>query len=190
MIVLLGCLLVWTPLQATTLVINGAGQLTGARGVPVSGGLYDVNFIEGSCHDVYGFCDTNNFIFDSEGAAMLAAAALLEFVFVDGPDGLFDLDPSLTYGCESAALCTVLTPFRSGGGLVVHTAAAENFVLNAEDVAIPVRTEPFTSSLGDERLVWAKWNVAAVPEPSSLMLLGIGLLAVLGKSIGTKHLRR
>ena len=41
------------------LLVNGSGVLTGAHNVQVGGTLYDVMFVDGTCVDVFGGCDTH-----------------------------------------------------------------------------------------------------------------------------------
>ena len=66
---------------AATLNIVG-GQLMGASNVLVGGNSYDVQFIEGTCIDLYNGCDeASDFTFQTEAAAILASQALHEQVF-------------------------------------------------------------------------------------------------------------
>ena len=98
--------------QAATLnVIDG--QLHGASGVLVDGSLYDVQFLDGTCIDLYNGCtDVSDFTFPTSASAILASQALLDQVFLDGVDGQFDSAPSLTNGCFiDPAACNVATPF-------------------------------------------------------------------------------
>src|SRR6266853_346141 len=80
---LMGCFLFCVTAQATsTLVVNGSGILTGARGVDVLGTLYDVDFIDGTCFAAYGDClDDSRLPFHSSAGASAAAEALLSSVF-------------------------------------------------------------------------------------------------------------
>jgi len=72
------------------------GQLLGASSVDAGGTLYNVEFLDGTCIDLYSGCDeVSDFTFQSFGAAQLASQALLDQVFIDGVDGLFDSDPTL-----------------------------------------------------------------------------------------------
>jgi len=64
--------------------------------VAAGGPLYNVEFLDGTCIDLYSGCDeVSDFTFQSFGAAQLASQALLDQVFIDGVDGLFDSDPTL-----------------------------------------------------------------------------------------------
>ena len=83
------------------LIVNGSGILTGATGVNVNGTLYDVTFVDGSCVSLFDGCDSvSDFDFSSADDAGDASQALLNQVFLDGPDGNFDSAPQeLTFGC-------------------------------------------------------------------------------------------
>jgi len=89
-----------------TLIVDDAGQLLGADGVDVEGTLYDVRFLIGTCIDLFEGCDEGSdfpFVEPTQ-----ATRELLNQVFVDGPSGNFDSDPSLTFGCD--AICSVSIP--------------------------------------------------------------------------------
>ena len=88
------------------LLVNGSGVLTGARNVRVGGTLYNVTFVDGTCIDVFGGCDTgSDFKFATFEDADAAANALLGQVFVDAPVGNFDGYPELTLGCTDPSQC-------------------------------------------------------------------------------------
>ena len=102
--------------QAATLNVIG-GQLMGASDVLVDGSLYDVQFLDGTCIDLYNGCDeASDFTFQTFAASLLASQALLDQVFLDGVSGLFDSVPNLTAGCntglepENVTECSAFTP--------------------------------------------------------------------------------
>jgi hypothetical protein len=105
------------------LVIDGNGILTGATGVVVNGRLYDVEFVDGTCAEVFNGCALGTLNFPFEGhLALPASQALLNQVFGDGTQ-LFDSNPSLTNGCSSVFSCSVITPHsRSATGVSVAQA--------------------------------------------------------------------
>ena len=68
--------------QAATLNVLG-GQLMGASGVDVGGSLYDVQFLDGTCIDLYSGCDdVSDFTFQTQFYALLAALGALTFTFL------------------------------------------------------------------------------------------------------------
>ena len=86
--------------QATVVSWSWDGtNLTGATNVNVGGVLYDVEFVDGTCINVFSGCDNaaEDFAFSSVEVATSAANALLSQVFVDTPVNgspeLFDTDP-------------------------------------------------------------------------------------------------
>jgi hypothetical protein len=111
-LIALACLMVCSlGANAATLILNTAGQLTGASGVNVDGAFYDVSFIEGNCTGVFGGCDQDSdFTFSTFDQARAASQSLLDQVLLDSALGQFDTVPSLTLGC-STSLCNVTTAY-------------------------------------------------------------------------------
>jgi hypothetical protein len=166
--------------QAATLNVVG-GQLMGASGVDVGGSLYDVQFLDGTCIDLYNGCDeVSDFTFQTQASAVLASQALLDQVFLDGVDGLFDSVPQLTNGCELPGTnCYSVTPY--------------SLELNARQLinglALSInRAPPFSDTIGVIQISvdltdlstvphynFAVWSATVVPEPSTALLLSLGL---------------
>ena len=114
--------------SAASLIVDSGGQLTGATGVDVNGTLYNVEFLDGTCADLFNGCDElSDFPFGGDSAtAVDAAEALLDQVFVDSALGAFDSDPTLTRGCSDAESCSVAFPFNFFSGLI-SSSQATNF---------------------------------------------------------------
>jgi hypothetical protein len=194
---LIRSLLLWGALcggvQAVTLHVAD-GKLTGASGVEVNGQLYDVEFLDGSCIELFDGCDSvDDFAFNDPAGAHLAAEALLNQVFVDdaSPDlGDFDSEPQFTRGCEDAAGCAVLTPwdvtvqqvitFASGNRTFTDTGVDADFVFLVDRL----RT---SGTIDEQRIVYAVWEVTQVPEPGTALLLPGAALAWLA---GSRRRRR
>ncbi len=119
--------------SAATLNVVG-GELLGASGVIVDGSSFNVEFLDGTCIDIYNGCDdVSDFTFQTAAAALLASQALLDLVFLDGAD-LFDSAPELTNGCTNAFVCSARTGYGFVGG-DVSTAQARNEAVQANDMA-------------------------------------------------------
>jgi hypothetical protein len=185
LMVLSGCVLFGLNAQASPiLVVDMNGILMGATGVLVDGQSYDVEFVEGTCTEVFGVCDEAHFAFTTESTALAASRALLD-VFLDVPGlGNFDSDPMLTNGCFFPTNCWALTPYEIMGSnfLITQTLNASNepdgyFVHQANGPGLSIfggtATEPIYDSSEDFNGVFARWT-AQVPEPSTLLLLGAG----------------
>ena len=113
-----------TSAYGVTLHVDGTGHLFGASGVDVGGSFYDVEFVDGSCIDLFDGCDSrwsygpdgwfikdSDFTFNNTADALLASEALLSRVFIDSGGVLFDSIPSATNRCEagSNSFCIIVT---------------------------------------------------------------------------------
>ena len=118
-----------------TWLVSG-GTLTGATGVTVNGNQYDVQFVDGTCADVFGVCNISNFTFQTDVDAIAASQALLNQVLIDGVviSGLtynFDAQAELTRGCTDI-YCVIATPFLADVGQYYNKAAL-NFSNESDD---------------------------------------------------------
>lgn len=175
---LLGCLQLLAPAAgAATLDVRG-GVLYGAGGVVVNGAVYDVQFVDGTCIGLFSGCDAaQDFPFAGFATAVAASQALLDQVFLDGPQGDFDSNPTLTRGCEAAfqiGQCSVFTPLDT----LVNNVLANNNTVPAFDSVGAAFT------LNGEHLgpygtvVYGVWT-PAVPEPATALLGLLGGAALL-----------
>ncbi|MGW8370022.1 MAG: PKD domain-containing protein, partial [Gammaproteobacteria bacterium] len=92
-----------------TLTFNAEGQVSGATGVAVAGELLNVQFVDGSCAEIFGGCDeTADFFFGSSAStdADAASRALAQHV-------LPGLAPKAIAGCGPLAVstCRIFTPW-------------------------------------------------------------------------------
>lgn len=170
--------------QAAIVLTNGAGKITGATGVIVEGESYSVNFVDGSCIDLYSGCNENSdFVFNTLGQATAASQALLDQVFIDVVLDTFDLDPEKTVGCTNSGLCRSLTLYAlSATAGAIAGATADNDAVEANDVVTLNIGVGDGLDLNDVSIAtYAVWtaNPSSVPLPASIYLFTLALSAVL-----------
>jgi hypothetical protein len=183
--IILGITLNANAWAAPILDVQG-GQLMGASGVDVGGTLYDVEFRDGTCIELFAGCDSAEdfLVLASEGEAGMAAQALLDQVLVDGPSGSFDSFPEFTNGLGDGE-----NFLHSGRILTVYWSenilSADGFVTDNGD-GISMFDEVRGPDLGlnlildwdtadEPGYVYAVWSTHVVPEPSTTLLVAIGL---------------
>ena len=170
-LLLLGITLHGGPTVAATLHVEG-GQLLGAFGVDVGGTLYDVEFVDGTCTDLFAGCDeAADFTFTTMTDAGLASAALQNQVFLDAAEGAFDTVPELTAGCASNDFltCRVTTPvarsfdFSGNPRTTVTVVSISNGTSELNDRAPSGHAELVTDGMGDtgggDFRVYARWSL-------------------------------
>ncbi len=177
--------------SAATLVWNTgsfAGPeslLIGATDVFVENEAYDVSFVDGSCHDVFGFeqcAFPGDFTFSSLPAAQAATAALIDQVFnqsLGGDHFLVDYYAQMTNGCEeTSANCFIATPFTRDG-----TSVDSSIMLNTRLTASDNGSGGFHYLLDDlsniTSFTFADWNeVSPVPLLPTPVLFLSALLGI------------
>jgi hypothetical protein len=182
--------------QATLMLIVNNGILMGARDVLVGDTLYDVDFLDGTCIEFYSGCDdSSDFIFNTIESATLAAIALRDTVFLDVAEGTFDSAPWLTNGCTTAVVywlrCQSFTPYANEvsvewGGEVAHSIFGNGTgdgiysTSNPRGETVGIangydRDHDFGDQIQRHVAVWSVSATASVPEPSTVILLSLGL---------------
>jgi hypothetical protein len=94
------------------------GRLVAAGNVLVDGRMYDVEFVEGRCPEIFDGCDDplEDFAFHDGESAKRAAQALLDQVLLDdvvdkGVIYNFDSLPTQMYGCSHTNICDTVIPY-------------------------------------------------------------------------------
>lgn len=164
--------------QALMLTVDANGQLVSAWGVDVDGQLLDVAFVDGACIGVFSDCnDVGDFFFQTQAGAQAAAAALLDQVLLDGPDGDFDSDSTLTNGCDFDD-CFVATPYGFAGSNVETWFAYNPDGMGGETTDL-LRIADFRDLTTNVNTVYAVWSISqAVPAPPAILLAALGVAGV------------
>lgn len=179
--------LLWIPFYAHADLIT---KLTGITGLEFADSVWDVEFVDGTCQEVYGSCD-NEKSMTPKGDHQGAYFAI--FNAINGT--IYDDSPSLISGCGDYIHCYILLPepWYVGGvdeGGEVPMYALDNFVLDSQydpngyisltDYSLPLEQFLTLDTSELESLVWARWTeVTQVYEPPSLAMLGLGLAGLL-----------
>lgn len=156
---------------AVVFQFDANGELTGAKNVLVNGGLYDVEFKEGSCYALYDLCtNSTQFVFNTLASARAASEALLSQVFV----GIYDTDPTqLATVPWYQTIIGAITPYAIGSGATsgrILVTVAQNGDLNQEiydevlESHIGSTSSTFAGS-ADFFAVWSPSSVVPDPEP-------------------------
>ncbi|WP_320043634.1 hypothetical protein [uncultured Desulfobacter sp.] len=180
---------------ATVTFITDGTTLMGAENVDVNGALYDVMFIDSTIADLYDGADANSdfCLYSLDGALVTAAAeALLEQVFV----GEYAEQPTLINGVNtsdpgSTAAAVVVIPYEYIAENVIATANVQKWSSlynDNERIGYSSSTSTYDSSptvgLEDKDdtviSVWSLAETSSVPTPTSILLLGSGLLSIAG----------
>lgn len=152
-------------------------KLLAAKNVDVSGKLYDVEFVEGSCNSLFGNCNTSNFAFSSMDSALNASYALMNQVFVNTSVFLYDFYPYFAPGSSvNFPFVAYLTPYAVTNGYV-EVGDFTNGQMDADWVQ-PWGLRPDLNTATDPTLLYVLWtphSASAVPEPRSLALFALGL---------------
>lgn len=159
-----------TTAQASPILVVQNGILMGAQAVEFDGRLYDVAFSDARPAAA-------NFVFDTFEETYGASDALDRLVF----QGVYDTSPGRTNGCTNPISCLVVTAYDISW-LGVGGAAFTNTATRYLDLTVPYVVAGNAASQAG--VTYAHWTLnqprQAVPEPSSLLLAGIGLAALLG----------
>ena len=165
-------------------------ELIGAAGVDVNGVSYDVEFKEGTFTEVFGSASGLDVTSSAEASAF--SSALLGQVFIDGAEGLFDIDPVSTFGCIYNNLCWVYTPYNvDNDTLDVHRAINAVAEVPAGRRTPGDETSALTTTISFDsahtgptgsKALWADWSVSTVgsevPVPGAVWLFASALLGL------------
>lgn len=174
------------PASAAAILNVVGGQLIGAQNVQVGNALYDVQFVDDSCINIFDGCDdVSDFTFDNALDAVAAGQALLDQVLLDGPEGLFDTDPTATSGCADAFNCFVFIPYgidNSEPLFSIPSAFVQNFVDGGPNVDVAGTVGgaiPSQNQAGSPLIVWGVFTkTSEIPAPGALWLFGAALTAL------------
>jgi len=169
---------------APTLVVDSGGTLTGVTSLNISGTLYDVTLVEGSCATVFGTCTAASFGLNGDSTLALAAAQALYAAILGST---FDALPQNIAGCSSLTACQIFIPYgitQTGTSFMTAIYLDWSATSGGNDVAALTSAQPIASfntatQTNNSEVVFGKLSLSAVaPVPESatwaMMLLGFG----------------
>lgn len=181
---LIGCLILVTATMAESALLvfdDTDTYLLGARDVTIGDISYDVSFVGGTTRENYG--DSWIFDFTTYTEATQAANALLDQVFSPDSPQDYDTNPGLINGVypQSPGSIFIHIPYLHNSDWNISTAYLQNDVSETYDRTGPmyVYADSF-SYRGNPPEIFARFTPAAVPVPSSLIILAAGVLTMAG----------
>lgn len=159
------------------MITESGGFMTGATGINVGGKLYDMELKDGTCVLLFGGCDEqSDFPFDAAGTQE-ALTELLDLItvsmFVNAPDKITGCAASIYQSCVIETPYNVFDAFNIQLDELVIFSYADPLI--TQGVFLPPSFDTSSAS----HVVYALWTAQptrTIPEPSSLLLIGMGLL--------------
>lgn len=160
--------------SASTLNIDGLGNLVGVSGLDINGDIWNASFIDGSYLDV----DSQIMVF-SEQFAEEGSRALALAINDTSVNPIYTTTPSSTLGCESIVSCNyiTITGETATGGILY-----KSFVNLDGSTSDGLMSASFTNlTVNRNYETYVSWEpVAAIPTPAAVWLMGSGLIGLVG----------
>lgn len=193
---LVASLLYFTVTNAhSTMILNidSGTTLVGVQNLNVNGTLYNVEFIRGTCFDVFGTCDGSaTFVFSNEASALLAGQALLDQVFLDLVTGEnFDTEPDIYFaqGCGNYWLCESIIPYGANtshvqGVVVINARPGWAGSAGPDGTGLDSVSNVGTSLVTGLETSYARFTLVEVSSPSVFILLLLAMSTIMLRQKG------
>jgi len=166
-------------------VTDASGLLHGIDGIDVLNKVYNVRFVEGSFNTLFG--NELNLTFHDGADAFVASYSLLEVFSLAPSFAQYNVDPRRINGIDgNATFGIIATPYRLNtfgnveAGLYLNEPAGSN----PHTASINTNWSNAQGDSGSSSIfVYAEWTeVATIPVPAAVWLMGSGLLGLMGFS--------
>ena len=178
---ILSILMMFYAAQTTAATFTYSGdQLTGVNGVEVLGGTWGVTFHDGSFDAVDNLYGLSTPFFTPAESEALTNALAADMSALAGV-----LDPEDVYGCSNFNVsCAIVTPytFTTFGGDLVDDMRVTGYAVTVTPTnsISGINTATATRDVDYDSILYATWEVSAVPIPAAVWLFGSGLLGLIG----------
>lgn len=173
------------PAAAGVLNVDSEGRILGGSNIDLNGALFDFEFVDGSCKDIFTDCgavDGASFAFGTDEQAQAASQALFDLILIylySGQVSGFSIDGCSAYtGTQPypALDCYLVTPFATGDDNFSARAAFFDGLFSRIVSDIEFSRAIDTTGTDFTFAVWSRvGGPTEVPEPGTLALLGLGL---------------
>lgn len=162
---------------AVPVLLGEAGSAAGILGLEIDGALYDVSFSQGEAtYEEFFGSDVPTFLSDPSdlSAATAAAAAIEAFLTANSVTGITNLIPGDPANPVLVLFIPVFIDEFPGPDLI----SAVNLVFNSGTWTSGGQGRTGSQVVTQTDLAWVRFDAVVVPEPGTLGILVIGLVAL------------
>ena len=180
--ILFVCVALFFPLSLSAATLTTYG----ASGIDVNGSLFDAEFIDGSCIDLFSGCDDDS---DFAIAADHIFDAMTSLLGLINATPAIDDNPQVA-GCFAAYNCGMISPYMTSGvGSGVILLFNANVGSGIEDQLGIIGLDRYVDTSLSPGRTWTRWSlhvnegdVAPVPLPVPILLLACAIACLFALS--------
>ena len=165
----------------SALILNSDGLVSSISGIEANNTIYQVDFIDGTCFELFEECDSEiDFIFESEAQALAAGTAMLQQLNDYGAPliagGALNGEPG-GVGCNLVGSCEYVIPYQLVGLDGVEVVVVQNQTGDTPDsiFGAAFHISDFNTGAFDF-YTYAVFSETNVPAPINFGMFLVGLL--------------